>query len=412
MRNQHLVLTLVGVSMLAAPAAGQNWSQWRGPDRDGQVSAAVLPRTWPDKVQAGWRVDVGEGYSSPVTAGGRVFVHGRRDPEEVVTAVDLGTGKVLWQQQYQAPFAKNQYAVRMAKGPNSTPVVADDLVFTLGVTGVLSAWRVQDGSLAWRKDYSASVDTSKLFCGTAMSPLLEGGSLIVQVGSDVHGGRVLALDPLSGEERWSWKGAGPGYASPIALTAAGVRHIVTMTNDAVVGLDARSGSALWSIPFADEWHENIITPVWTGTHLIVSGVRQGTHAYALAMKGSAWHATQAWRNAGVTMYMSPPVIADDTVVGLSNKRKGQFVALDLRTGAVRWATEGREGEHASMLVSPAHLLFLTNAGDLIVAKRGTPAYAEERRMELASGETWSVPVFVPGGVVIRDAQALTLLRWN
>ena len=46
-------------------------------------------------------------------------------------------------------------------------------VYTLGVTGVLSAWRVADGTLAWRKDYSAAVDTSKLFCGTAMSPLID-----------------------------------------------------------------------------------------------------------------------------------------------------------------------------------------------------------------------------------------------
>ena len=75
---------------------------------------------------------------------------------------------------------------------------AGDQLYTLGVTGVLSAWRVADGTLAWRKDYSSVVDTSKLFCGTAMSPMLDGGALIVQVGSDVHGGRVLAIDPATG----------------------------------------------------------------------------------------------------------------------------------------------------------------------------------------------------------------------
>ena len=89
----------------------------------------------------------------------------------------------------------------MAKGPNSTPLVAGGRLFTLGVTGILTAWSVADGTIAWRQDYSASIGTSKLFCGTAMSPMLEGGSLIVQVGSDVHGGRVLALDPATGKER-------------------------------------------------------------------------------------------------------------------------------------------------------------------------------------------------------------------
>jgi outer membrane protein assembly factor BamB len=277
---------------------------------------------------------------------------------------------------------------------------------------VLSAWRVIDGSLAWRKDYSASVDTSKLFCGTAMSPLIDGGALIVQVGSDVHGGRILSLDPATGNERWSWTGPGPGYASPIALTANNVRQIVTMTNRSIVGVDARTGGDLWSIPFPDEWHENIITPVWTGTHLIASGVRQGTHAFTITNVGGQWTVAQAWKNADVTMYMSPPVAADGAIYGHSNKRKGQFVALDLETGATKWATEGREGEHASVLLAPQHILFLTNAGELVVAQRTTATFTEERRLELAAGETWAVPVFVAGGVIVRDAQGLTKLRWN
>jgi outer membrane protein assembly factor BamB len=396
----------------ALAASAQDWTQWRGPNRDGTVAATVLPNSWPTAAHAAWRVDVGEGYSSPIVAGTRVFVHSRRDPEEIVTAIDLQTGRVVWQQKYQAPFAKNQYAVRMAKGPNSTPIADNDFVFTLGVTGVLSAWRVADGSLAWRNDYSASVDTSKLFCGTAMSPLIQDGALVVQVGSDVHGGRIIALDPTSGRERWTWKGPGPGYASPIVITAHGVRQIVTMTNQSIVGVDAKAGGELWSIPFPDEWHENIVTPLWTGTHLVVSGVRQGTQAFTLNQAGARWHASQAWKNADVTMYMSPPVVADGTIYGLSNKRKGQFVALDLKTGATKWATEGRAGEHASLLLTPGHVVFLTNTGELVIARRNAMAYAEERRIALATAETWAVPVFVTGGIVLRDALGVTKLQWN
>ena len=72
--------------------------------------------------------------------------------------------------------------------------------------------------------------------------------------------------------------------------------------------------------------------MWTGTHLIVSGVRQGTQAYALVERGGKWQATQAWKNTDVTMYMSAPVVADGTLYGISNKRKGQFVALDVANG--------------------------------------------------------------------------------
>jgi hypothetical protein len=121
--------------------------------------------------------------------------------------------------------------------------------------------------------------------------------------------------------------------------------------------------------------------------------------------------SQAWKNADVTMYMSAPVVADGTIYGISNKRKGQFVALDASNGAVRWATDGREGEHASILLTPTHVVFLTNAGDLIVARKDASKFAEERRIEVADGETWAVPAFVKGGLVVRDAQGLMRLQW-
>lgn len=402
---------LLSIAMLGTTLSAQDWSQWRGPERSGSIPAAIAPKAWPESLSRAWRTEVGEGYSSPVVASGRVFVHSRRDPEEFVIAVDLATGQQVWQQQYKAPFTKNQYAVSMAKGPHSTPLATADRVYTLGVTGVLSAWNAATGALLWRNDYSASVDTSKLFTGTAMSPTLEAGALIVQVGSDVHGGRVLALDPTTGKERWAWRGEGPGYASPAVFTVAGTRHIATFTDSSLVGIDAASGRALWSTPFPDEWHENIVTPIWTGTHLIVSGTRQGTHAYALSQTNGAWKATQAWKNADVTMYISTPVYADGVLYGLSIKRKGQFVALDATTGAVKWATEGREGNHASILLAPAHVLFLTNSADLVVARRDTSKFIEEKRYEVGDSETWPMPAVVSDGLIIRDSTSLTRLKW-
>src|SRR6185503_4962994 len=154
--------------------------------------------------------------------------------------------------------------------------------------------------------YSASVDTSKLFTGTAASPLSEGGSVIVQVGSDLHGGKIVALNPQTGVEKWTWTGKGPGYASPVAITASGQRLIVTMTEGSIEGLDAATGAALWSVPFPDDWHENIVTPVWTGTSLIVSGTRQGTHAFTISKQGGRWNASEIWKNGDVAMYMSTP----------------------------------------------------------------------------------------------------------
>ncbi|HET7113485.1 MAG TPA: PQQ-binding-like beta-propeller repeat protein, partial [Pyrinomonadaceae bacterium] len=293
--NKTALVLILFTSAITANA--QEWTQWRGPARDGSVSGKNVPTAWPESFQQAWRVEIGEGYSSPVVAGGRAFVHGRRDPEEIVAAINLADGKVVWQQKYQADFKKNQYAVQMAKGPNSTPLVMGNRLFTLGVTGILNAWDTATGRLLWTRDFSKSIDTSKLFCGTAASPLAADGRVVVQVGSDIHGGQILALNPASGATEWEWRGLGPGYASPVVIDLGGTRHLVAMTEGSIVGVDAKTGKELWSVPFPDEWHENITTPLWTGTNLVVSGTRAGTHAYSLAQSGGKWQATEVWKNA-------------------------------------------------------------------------------------------------------------------
>ena len=94
----------------------------------------------------------------------------------------------------------------MAKGPNATPLVTGGRVFTLGATGILTAWDAASGKKLWEQNYTKQVDFSKLFCGTAASPILAHGLVVVQVGSDIHGGRILALDPATGTAKWEWKG--------------------------------------------------------------------------------------------------------------------------------------------------------------------------------------------------------------
>lgn len=413
MNKARLISSLIVLLFAATTAAnGQEWTQWRGPARDGVVLSKYAPATWPGSLKQTWRVEIGEGYSSPVVANGKAFIHGRKDPEEIVASINLADGKVLWQQKYQAEFKKNQYAVAMAKGPNATPLIVGNRLFTLGVTGILSAWDTATGKQLWTRDFSKSIDTTKLFCGTAASPLMVNNRLVVQIGSDTHGGQILALNPATGATEWEWRGLGPGYASPVLVEVAGTKQIVTLTEGSIIGIDGKTGKELWSVPFPDEWHENIVTPLWTGAQLIISGTRQGTHAYTLAQTGGKWQATEIWKNPEIAMYMSSPVFGDGVIYGHSSKRKGQFFAIDAKTGAVRWITDGREGEHASVLLTPAHVVFLTNGANLIVAKRGTPAFALERRYEVAQASTFANPVILGTNILVRDATGLILLSFG
>ncbi len=403
-----------GVSAALVLAAGslawaQEWDGWRGPGRDGIAPAAQAPPVWPEAFARAWQIDVGAGYSSPVVSGGRVFLHSRRGDVEIVRALDLASGAQLWQQDYPARFVQNTIAPAELQGPFATPAVSGGRVFTLDAAGILSSWDAASGALQWRNDYSASVQVMDLFCGTAASPLVADGTLFVQIGSDTAGGRVLGLDPATGREIWTWTGVGPGYASPIVIDADGGRQVVTLTESSLIGLDAANGELLWNVPFIDEWNENTVTPVWTGTHLVISGPRQGTHAFTIQRRDGDWQASPAWSNAGATMYMSSPVLAAGTLYGHVSTRSGQFVAIDAATGTVRWASEGREGDHASLLIAGDDLLLLTTDAVLFVAAQNTSDFTVVRQYDVADGATWAMPVPLRDGLLIRDATSLARL---
>jgi outer membrane protein assembly factor BamB len=413
MNQLRAVAFLSALALTAATAASQaaagRWPQWRGPSRTGVLPQAEAPRTWPAELMKGWSVDVGEGYSSPVADDARVYVHSRRDPEEVVAAIDLTTGKVAWEQRYKSPIEKNPYAKEMAKGPYSTPLLTHGRLYTFGTAAILSAWDAPTGKLLWRKDFSARIDTSKLFCGTAMSPLETASGLIVHIGDDREGS-MIALDPATGKERWTAAVSGPGYASPIEIAVGGTSQIVTMTTRSVIGVDTASGKLLWEFPFKDEWNENIVTPIAVQDGVIVSGVRQGTRRLSLAKAGGVWKATEAWHTADVGMYLSSPVLARDTLFGHSTRRKGQFVAIDPVTGRIKWSTEGRDATNASIIAAGSHLLFLTTEAQLIVTALDPQAYAEVRRYTVAPSAIYAHPIVFRDRVIVRDATSVRMWR--
>jgi outer membrane protein assembly factor BamB len=399
-----VVFTLA--ALVSSAALHAQWPQWRGPGRDGVVPAGSVPAAWPQTPALKWKQAVGEGYSSPIVSNGRIYVHGRRDPDEIITALDLATGKPAWSAKYPAAFTKNKYANSMAKGPFSTPLVANGLVYTLGTSAVLSAFDAATGELRWRKDWSKEIDTSRLFTGTAMSPIIDSGLLVVHVGDD-DAGAIRALDPATGAEKWVLAGHGPGYASPVVVTSAGPRQIVTMTDKAVVGVAVVTGKEVWQIPFPDEWNENIVTPVLAGDVLIVSGTRKGTFGYRLEAQGQAVTPRQIWHNTDLPMYLSSPVADGSFLYGFGSRRKGQLFCLDARTGLAKWATEGRAATNAVMQSAGPNLVVLTTEGELLVLRRNPEKFEELRRYKVAESPTWAHPVLLKQGIVIRDADALS-----
>src|SRR5262249_38332422 len=110
--------------MVHGQNAAGDWPQWRGPSRDGTVTGFAPPQPWPERLTRRWKVEVGTGYATPVVVGNRVYAFSRQQENEVLRALDAGSGAVIWESSYPAPFTMNPAAARHGPGPKSTPTYA------------------------------------------------------------------------------------------------------------------------------------------------------------------------------------------------------------------------------------------------------------------------------------------------
>ncbi|MEP7338808.1 MAG: PQQ-binding-like beta-propeller repeat protein [Acidobacteriota bacterium] len=406
---QTIVFTALACAALMPAALAQDWTQWRGANRDGVVTGFIAPKAWPEQLRTKWKVAVGIGHSSPLVVGNRIYQHARQGENEIVSAFDLETGKRLWQDSYAVAYTMNPAATGHGKGPKSTPVFSDGKLYTLGITGIFSCYDAATGKQVWRKDFAQKFGAKAPLFGTAMSPVVDRGLVIVHAGGDDKGGMV-AMDAATGAEKWTWAEDGPGYASPIIVEIAGKRQIITQSQKNIVGIWEDNGGLLWKIPFETEYVQNIVTPVAYNDLLIFSGINKGVFAVRVSWKNNKWATETVWHNKEVAMYMNSPVLADNLLFGMSHKNKGQFFCLDVANGGkTLWTGDPRQGENAVMLIAGATLFALTNDAELIVTSTATKGATLIKKYKVADSATWAHPAIVGKRILVKDETSLALL---
>ena len=401
MRRRSISCLVVFLALFLTIVWAEDWPQWRGPRRDGVAIGFPEPKAWPEKLTLKWKVNVGEGHSSPVVADGRIYVHTRRGNREVVTAIGPENGQTIWQESYDAPYTVNPAAARHGKGVKSTPAVEDGRIFTFGINGTLSCFDARTGKPQWRKEFG-SPDF-----GVATSPLAERGMVIVYTGGNSQGA-LTAFDAATGAEKWSWKGEGPGYSSPIVVELDGTRQVVTQSRYNIVGVSAAAGALLWQIPFKTPYEQNIVTPTVYRDTLIFSGTENPLTGVKVLKRGAEWSTETVWRNADFPMYMSSPVVTGDLLFGFTEKKRGQLFCLKPGDGTKLWTSEGRLGDNAAVVAAGSVWLILTPDGTLTVARQSDKAFEPLRKYTVADSATWAHPVVVGHGILIKDATNLAL----
>ncbi|MGO9112293.1 MAG: PQQ-binding-like beta-propeller repeat protein [Thermoguttaceae bacterium] len=397
------VLASGSVLISTAAAFGQDWPQWRGPNRDGKASGFTAPETWPKALTQKWKTTVGVGDATPALVGDKLYVFTRQGDDEVLLCLNAADGKELWQNKYAAKAVSGPSAGQHS-GPRSTPVVADGKVVTLGATGVVSCVDADSNKLVWRKnEFPGKWPTFY----TSMSPLVVDGMAILQLGGGSDG-TFVAYDLASGEQKWKWAGDGATYASPELMTVDGTKLIVGQTDKRMVALGAADGKLLWQVPFAPKGRMgyNAVTPIVDGQTLIYSGQDRGIKAMKFEKKGDGVEATQVWSNPDLGSKFSTPVLKDGLIFGLSDK--GKFFCIDAKTGKTAWTDTASHGQYGAIVDAGSTILALTEKPELSVFQATDKAYTEAAQIKVSDTKTYAYPILSGKRVFVKDKDSLTM----
>jgi outer membrane protein assembly factor BamB len=408
-RRLRLIPSLL-LAMTAASGETPSWTGWRGPARDGKVTEFVPPEVWPENLERVWKVEVGEGYATPLVVGDRIFQHARQGGEEVLWCLDRTNGKSLWRRTTAVEFEPAGGGERHGAGPKSTPTFADGRVFTLSITGVLAAWSAEDGKPLWRRDFKERFDVAHPHWGTATSPVVEGGRLYVHTGT-CEKGALFCIDPKTGKDLWVRDEDAHCYSSPIIETFDGVRQLVEFNHSGLCGIDLESGRLLWKHSFPHRGNnQNTPTPARHGDMLVVGGENRGMFGVRPKRAAGQWSVEAVWKHREVSIDMNSPVVNEGLIYGFSHFKMGRIFCLDPNTGAILWEGEPRAGDNGQFLSLPGHVLALTDRGLLQVLRANREKCDIVRTYQVAEDGTWTAPALVGDALLIKDRTHLA--RWR
>jgi outer membrane protein assembly factor BamB len=258
-----VVLVVVAVSSASSrnawdgpPSQGstsRGWTEWGGPNRNFMSDATGLALSWPEGgPRRLWSRPLGEGHSAILAEGERLYTMyrpvgqgaARRSQEEIVIALDRGTGKTVWEFTYPSPTAGVDFSE--GAGPHSTPLIVGNRLFAVSSRREIFALDKATGRQLWSHDFIKEYGAPSIDRGLACSPLAYKGTVIVTVGGS--GQAVAAFDEATGALRWKAGDVEHSPASPILIEVSGQQQLVVFGGDRIAGMDPSTGRTLWSHP--------------------------------------------------------------------------------------------------------------------------------------------------------------------
>lgn len=415
MKILHWILFL----LIHGTVGAADWPQWRGPNRDGVWKESGIRSTLPAAgLVPRWRAPVGFGYSSPIIAGGKLYLSDlvveKRLVHERVLCFNARSGKPLWTTQHETTPPDWFFNPEQMRGPGSTPIIHDGRVYAIGMFFALTCCDARTGAVIWKRDLGTDYQLPP--SSLDASPLIEGNLLIVPLGGKPNAG-VVALDRFTGREVWRALAEAATWSSPVIISAGGTRQLIVWMRQSVTSLNPTNGAVYWREPTVSGGSAGfsaVSTPVMQRDRLLVSGLM-------FQLDGSRPAAKVLWPDtpsgtARILSDTSTPLFRDDFIY--SPRSGGLFVCLEAATGQQRWqtntVTELARGACVHVIANGAALWLFTDQGDLVSARLSPAGYGELSRTHLIDPTSplfekkfaWAAPAFAHRNIFVRNDREL------
>ena len=387
--------TLIAAALLvSAVALGQaaDWPNWRGPDYSGISQETDWFEKWgssgPKRL---WNASVGTGFATVSVADGRVFTMGNKSNRDTVYALEEATGDILWRHSYSEALGDGLYD----GGPNTTPTVDSEYVYTLSKTGKAFCLEASTGDEVWNKDLKKLYRVTTPNWGFASSPLIHGDKVVYNVGS-----RGIALNKKTGNLKWKTGSGKSGYATPVPYDHRGTEAFIMFGSSSAYGVNAATGKQLWSKSFKTSASVNAADPVlYDGKIFLTSSSRDGE---LIELSGTS--TSSKWKNRNMRIYLNAGVVIGDYLYGAdgTTNRGNTVRCINMETGETEWTKSSIPC--ASITASDGKLIILSRNGDLYITEASPARFKQLARSKVISGTCWTVPVLANRSLYIRNSR--------
>jgi len=373
--NLCLAFSLLAVS---------DWTESRGPNRDGISTETNLPSKWsPTGENLAWKAPYG-GRSGPIVMGDRVYLQNTagagETEQERIMCFNADTGKLLWEHRFNVYLSDvPPHRVGWAS-PAGDPATGN--VYVFGVGGNLLGL-TRDGKLLWERSLGEDFGLLTTHGGRTVSPIVDGDLVIVsgvtfqwgQHGRGAH--RFIAFDKKTGETIWvSAPGGRPydtTYAPPIIVNVNGMRLLIQGASDGVVhAIKPQTGEPVWKYEISKRGlntgvvvYNNMAILTHSEENLDSSEMGMMV-AVDAASKGEIKKDQIKWSTFGWQGGFSSPVLDGDRMYQIDNS--ANIAAFDVNTGKQLWLKNLGTIQKASPVFADGKLYVGTENGKFFILK--------------------------------------------